>query len=249
MPLKPLIAGNWKMNGLKPSLNVAMEIARGCDVSVRARADVLICPPATLLYAMSAALVGTGVATGGQDCHALPSGAFTGDVSAEMLADAGASYVIVGHSERRTLHGEDNATVLAKAQAARRALLTPIICIGETLAEREAGRTLAVVKRQLRRSTPETIGADVVIASGPVWASGTGKTPTPADVAQVHGVIRAELQRHLGKAAVAAVRILYGGSVKPANAAELLALPDVNGALVGGASLTPQDFLPIVKAV
>jgi triosephosphate isomerase len=248
MTIKPLIAGNWKMNGLKPSLNAAMEIARSCDVSVRARADVLICPPATLVYALSAALIGTGVATGGQDCHQQASGAFTGDVSAEMLADAGASFVIVGHSERRTLHGEDSATVLAKAKAARRALLTPIICIGETLAEREAGKTLAVVKRQLKGSTPDDIGADVVIAYEPVWAIGTGKTPTPADVAEVHGVIRAELQRHLGKAAGAAVRILYGGSVKASNAAELLALPHVNGALVGGASLAAADFLPIVKA-
>jgi triosephosphate isomerase len=248
MSIKPLIAGNWKMNGLKASLNAAMEIARGCDAGARARADVLICPPATMLYTLSAAMLGTGVATGGQDCHAQASGAFTGDVSAEMLADAGASFVIVGHSERRTLHGESNEAVRAKAEAARRALITPIICIGETLAEREAGKTLAVVKRQLKGSTPEGIGADLVIAYEPVWAIGTGKTPTAADVAEVHAAIRAELGRHVGKAAAQGVRILYGGSVKPSNAAELLALPNVDGALVGGASLTAQDFLPIVKA-
>lgn len=248
--LKPLVAGNWKMNGLKMSLNTAMEIARGLDAATRHKVDVLICPPATLLFTMTPALIGTGVLTGGQDCHASTSGAFTGDIAATMIADSGASYVIVGHSERRTLHGETSADVRAKAQAALAAFLVPIICIGETLAEREAGKTIAVVKKQLRGSLPQNVsGAGVVIAYEPVWAIGTGKTPTSSDVAQVHSEIRAELSKLLGKAEAAKVRLLYGGSVKPSNAAELMALPDVNGALVGGASLQSADFLAIVKAI
>ncbi len=247
---KPLVAGNWKMNGLKASLGIAAEIARGLDADTRRKADVLICPPATLLHAMSAALIGTGVATGGQDCHASASGAFTGDISAAMLADSGASHVIVGHSERRTLRGETSAEVKAKAEAALAALLMPIICIGETLAEREAGKTIAVVKKQLRASLPDGAGGDqVVVAYEPVWAIGTGKTPTGSDVAEVHAEIRSELGKLLGKAEAAKVRVLYGGSVKPSNARELMALPNVNGALVGGASLQAADFLAIVKAV
>lgn len=247
---KPLVAGNWKMNGLRGSLETASAIARGVDAGVRAKVDVLICPPATILHALTAAMIGTGVATGGQDCHASPSGAFTGDISAPMLADAGASFVILGHSERRTLHGETSADVKAKAEAALRALLVPIICIGETLAEREAGRTIAVVQKQVRGSLPETAtGASVVIAYEPVWAIGTGKTPTAADVAELHAEIRAELGRLVGKAEAAKVKVLYGGSVKPSNAAELMALPDVNGALVGGASLKAEDFLGIIRAV
>jgi triosephosphate isomerase (TIM) len=247
---KPLVAGNWKMNGLRGSLETASAIARGVDAGVRAKVDVLICPPATILHALTAAMIGTGVATGGQDCHASPSGAFTGDISAPMLADAGASFVILGHSERRTLHGETSADVKAKAEAALRALLVPIICIGETLAEREAGRTIAVVQKQVRGSLPETAtGASVVIAYEPVWAIGTGKTPTAADVAELHAEIRAELGRLMGKAEAAKVKVLYGGSVKPSNAAELMALPDVNGALVGGASLKAEDFLGIIRAV
>lgn len=247
---KPLVAGNWKMNGLKASLNIAADIGRGLDVATRGKVDVLICPPATLVYAMTAALIGTGVATGGQDCHASSAGAFTGDVSAAMLADAGASHVIVGHSERRTLHGETSADVKAKAEAAIAALLVPIICIGEMLNEREAGKAIAVVKKQLRASMPESAGgAAVVIAYEPVWAIGTGKTPTSADVAEIHAEIRAELGKLLGKAEAAKVRILYGGSVKPSNAAELMAVPNVNGALVGGASLKAEDFLGIVNAI
>jgi triosephosphate isomerase (TIM) len=247
---KPLVAGNWKMNGLRGSLETASAIARGVDAGVRAKVDVLICPPATILHALTAAMIGTGVATGGQDCHASPSGAFTGDISAPMLADAGASFVILGHSERRTLHGETSADVKAKAEAALRALLVPIICIGETLAEREAGRTIAVVQKQVRGSLPETAtGESVVIAYEPVWAIGTGKTPTAADVAELHAEIRAELGRLMGKAEAAKVKVLYGGSVKPSNAAELMALPDVNGALVGGASLKAEDFLGIIRAV
>jgi triosephosphate isomerase (TIM) len=248
--LKPLVAGNWKMNGLKTSLETAVEIGRGIDVATRRKVDVLICPPATLLWTTSAALIGTGVATGGQDCHAGISGAFTGDISAAMIADCGASHVIVGHSERRTLHGETSADVKAKAEAALAAFLAPIICIGETLAEREAGKTIAVVKKQLRGSMPDgATGSTIVIAYEPVWAIGTGKTPTSADVAEVHVEIRAELGKLLGKAEAANVRVLYGGSVKPSNAAELMALPDVNGALVGGASLQATDFLGIIKAV
>jgi triosephosphate isomerase len=247
---KPLVAGNWKMNCLRGSLETASAIARGVDAGVRAKVDVLICPPATILHALTAAMIGTGIATGGQDCHASPSGAFTGDISAPMLADAGASFVILGHSERRTLHGETSADVKAKAEAALRALLVPIICIGETLAEREAGRTIAVVQKQVRGSLPETAtGASVVIAYEPVWAIGTGKTPTAADVAELHAEIRAELGRLVGKAEAAKVKVLYGGSVKPSNAAELMALPDVNGALVGGASLKAEDFLGIIRAV
>ncbi|MGL4438454.1 MAG: triose-phosphate isomerase [Bosea sp. (in: a-proteobacteria)] len=246
---KPLVAGNWKMNGLKQSLDTALDIGRGLDANTRRKVDVLICPPATLLYTMTAALIGTGVATGGQDCHANASGAFTGDISAAMLADCGASYVIVGHSERRTLHGESNADVKAKAEAALAARLVPIICVGETLAEREGAKTLAVVRKQLRGSLPDIAsGTVIVIAYEPVWAIGTGKTPTSADVAEVHAEIRSELGKMLGKAEAAKVRILYGGSVKPSNAAELMALPNVNGALVGGASLQAADFLGIIKA-
>lgn len=248
-PPRPLIAGNWKMHGLKASLATAVDVAKGFDAAARSKVDMLICPPATLLYTMTAALIGSGVATGGQDCHATFSGAFTGNISAEMLADLGASYVIVGHSERRTLHGESSADVKAKAQAALCAFLTPIICIGETLAEREAGKALAVVKKQLRGSMPEGAGGEnVVIAYEPVWAIGTGKTATPADVAEVHGAIRAELARIVGKSEAARTRILYGGSVKPSNAAELLRTENVNGALVGGASLVAADFLAVTKA-
>jgi triosephosphate isomerase len=246
---KPLIAGNWKMNGLKASLNTAAEIGRALDLAARRKTDVLICPPATLLYLMSAALVGTGVLTGAQDCHAESAGAFTGDIAAPMLADAGASCVIVGHSERRTLHGESDAVVKAKAEAVRANLMAPIICVGETLSEREAGQTLAVVRRQLHGSWPTGGDGDCIIAYEPVWAIGTGKTPTAQDVAAVHADIRAELEKLIGAGEAARVRILYGGSVKPSNAAELLALPNVDGALVGGASLQAQDFLGIIKAV
>lgn len=246
---RPLVAGNWKMNGLRAALTTAVEVGKGLDAAMRGKVEVLICPPATLLYTASAALIGTGVATGGQDCHAAASGAFTGDIAAEMLADLGATYVIVGHSERRTFHGESNATVKAKAEAALAAFLTPIVCIGETLAEREAGKALAVVKKQLRGSLPAgATGSNIVVAYEPVWAIGTGKTATPADVAEVHAEIRAELGRMLGKAEAAKVRILYGGSVKPSNAAELMKTPNVNGALVGGASLVAADFLAIATA-
>ena len=243
-----LIAGNWKMNGLRQSGGVLAEA-----LAERARGagplgwDPLVCPPAPLLGPVGAALQGSAVALGGQDCHPAPSGAHTGDVSAEMLADAGCRYVIVGHSERRADHGEDDALVRAKAEAAATAGLVPIVCVGETAAQRGAGEALAVIEAQVTGSLPRAMdGADMVIAYEPVWAIGTGQTATPADVAEVHGHIRGLLARLLGGAGAAkAVRILYGGSVKPENAAELLAVADVDGALVGGASLNAEDFWAI----
>ncbi len=247
--IRPLVAGNWKMNGLKADLAIAAEVAKGYDATLKAAVDLAICPPATLLYMASAALIGSRIATGGQDCVAQESGAFTGDLSAQMLADAGAVFAIVGHSERRTLHGESNAMVKAKAEAAQRGLLVPIVCVGETKDERQAGKALAVVKKQLRGSVPDgSTAATLVVAYEPVWAIGTGLTPTAADVAEMHAAIRAELARLLGKPAASAVRLLYGGSVKPSNAAELMSVAHVDGALVGGASLKADDFLAIARA-
>ncbi len=247
--IRPLVAGNWKMNGVRADLAIAAEVAAGYDLALKSAVDLALCPPATLLYMMSAALLGSRIATGGQDCGVAASGAFTGEVSAAMLADSGATFAIVGHSERRALHGETNAVVRAKAQAAQAALLVPIVCVGETQAEREAGKALAVVRKQLRGSVPEgSKAATLVVAYEPVWAIGTGLTPTPADVGQMHEAIRAELARILGKPAAAGVRLLYGGSVKPGNAAELMSVAHVDGALVGGASLKAQDFLAIARA-
>jgi triosephosphate isomerase len=212
-------------------------------------ADAMICPPATLLSRAQGILSGSSVALGAQDCHPLVSGAHTGDIAAEMLKDAGASAVIVGHSERRTDHGETDALVNAKASAAHRADLTAIICIGETEAQRREGTTLEIIRRQVEGSVPEaSLAENTVIAYEPVWAIGTGLTPTPADVAEVHGFIRGELGRLLGGEESSRMRILYGGSVKPANAGELLFVPDVNGALVGGASLKAEDFYAILSA-
>jgi triosephosphate isomerase (TIM) len=216
---------------------------------LRQRVELLVCPPATLVDRLAREAVGTRIGIGGQDCHAAESGAHTGDIAAEMLADAGASYVIVGHSERRADHGESNETVRVKAAAAQRAGLTPIVCVGESRAERDRGRTLSVVKGQLRGSLPEGIGADaLVVAYEPVWAIGTGLVPTAADVAEVHELIRAELRRAVGRDGAPGVRILYGGSVKPSNAAELMAVANVDGALIGGASLVAADFLSIAEA-
>jgi len=247
--IRPLVAGNWKMNGLKADLAISAEVAKGYDSGLKASVDLAICPPASLLYIASAALVGSRIATGGQDCSPQAFGAFTGEISAAMLADAGASFVIVGHSERRMLHGETSTLVKAKAQAAQAALLVPIVCVGETRDEREAGKALAVVKKQLRGSVPEGAGAaTLVVAYEPVWAIGTGLTPTKADVADMHEAIRAELGRLLGKAAASGVRLLYGGSVKPSNAAELMSVAHVDGALVGGASLKAEEFLAIARA-
>ena len=240
--IRPLVAGNWKMNGLSASGAELSKMAAGAD---GLKADLMVCPPATLVAAFAKAAKGSPIAIGGQDCHAAASGAHTGDISAEMLADAGATAVIVGHSERRTDHHETDAQVKAKALAAWRAGLTAIVCVGETRAEREAGKTLAVVGTQLAGSLPDGVAATrLVVAYEPVWAIGTGLTPTPADVAEVHAFIRKTLTDRFGEEG-SGVRILYGGSVKPSNAGELLAIADVNGALVGGASLKAEDFLGI----
>jgi triosephosphate isomerase (TIM) len=247
--IRPLVAGNWKMNGLGASLAELRSLQDRLAERPVPEADVLVCPPATLLTRARDALAGTRIGLGAQDCHPLPSGPHTGDISAEMLADAGASAVIVGHSELRTDHGETDALVSAKAKAALRAGLFAIICVGETEQERRDGATLEIVRRQLQGSVPEGARAqNTVIAYEPVWAIGTGLTPTPADVAEVHGFIRGELSQLLGQAESSILRLLYGGSVKPANASELLFVPDVNGALVGGASLKAGDFYAILSA-
>jgi triosephosphate isomerase len=244
---RPLVAGNWKMNGLKASAAELVKTMHGA-AGLWPKVDLMICPPATLILTFALAALGSKVQIGGQDCHAEPSGAFTGDISAEMLADLGASAVIVGHSERRTLHKETDAEVLAKAKAAWRAGLMAIVCIGETRAEREAGQTLDVLGRQLAGSLPDGVTAEnLVIAYEPVWAIGTGLTPTPADVAQAHQFIRTRMADRHGQSGQA-VRILYGGSVKPSNAKELMGVANVDGALVGGASLKAEDFLGIAAA-
>jgi triosephosphate isomerase len=241
---RPLVAGNWKMNGLKASAAELTRIIAG-STGLAGKADLMVCPPATLVCTFAEQARGSGVVIGGQDCHAEAAGAFTGDISAEMLQDAGAGAVIVGHSERRSLHKETDTEVRAKAQAAWRAGLMAIVCIGETRAEREAGQTLDVLGRQLDGSLPEGVtAANLVVAYEPVWAIGTGLTPTPADVAQAHEFVRKRIVERHG-AAGHAVRILYGGSVKPSNAKELMAVPNVDGALVGGASLKAEDFLGI----
>ncbi|MEE1613189.1 triose-phosphate isomerase [Microvirga sp. CF3016] len=246
---RPLVAGNWKMNGLKTSAKALTEIHAGYTPGLKAKVELAVCPPATLVSLFAYASVGSRVAIGGQDCHAKESGAFTGDLSAEMLADAGATYVIVGHSERRQYHKEKDVDVCAKAVAAHRAGLAAIVCVGETREERESGKTLAVVRKQLRGSIPvDSNSHNLVIAYEPVWAIGTGLTPTIADVAEVHALVRDELRRLVGKGEAPKVRILYGGSVKPSNAAELMSVENVNGALVGGASLVAADFLAIAGA-
>jgi triosephosphate isomerase len=241
----PLIAGNWKMNGLESSLAEAQAIAKGVTES---RVRVAICPPALLIHQMSEALAGTKVLVGGQDAHWDDAGAFTGDISAEMLADAGAKLVILGHSERREVYRETDELVARKAKAAIRHGLEPIICVGETLDQRKAGQALAVVTKQVRGSLPaELEGRDFAVAYEPVWAIGTGLTPTTGEIEDMHGSIRETLTAMFG-AAAARVPILYGGSVKPANAAEILHAREVGGALVGGASLKASDFLAIVHA-
>ena len=246
---RPLVAGNWKMNGLGASLAELKALKERLDRSPVPEAEIMVCPPATLLAQARWALTGSNILLGAQDCHPLPSGAHTGDLSAEMLADAGATAVIVGHSERRKDHGETDVLVNAKARAALRAGLTAIICVGETEEQRDQGNTLDIVRHQIEGSVPEGAGgSNIVIAYEPVWAIGSGVTPTPADIAEVHGFIHSELGRLLGKAEIGALRILYGGSVKPANASELLFVPDVDGALVGGASLTASDFYAILSA-
>lgn len=244
---RPLVAGNWKMNGLKTSAAQLGKLVEGVG-ALPDKADLLVCPPTTLVMMFAAAAHGSKIAIGAQDCHADPAGAFTGDISAEMLADAGATAVIVGHSERRTYHGETDAMVRAKALAAWRAGLLAIVCIGETQNQRAAGQTLDVVGAQLAGSLPNAVIAEgVVVAYEPVWAIGTGLTPTPADVAQAHGFIRERLTARFGETGEE-IRILYGGSVKPSNARELLGIANVDGALVGGASLKADDFLGIAAA-
>ena len=246
-PLRQLIAGNWKMNGLTPALGEAQALAAALKQSP-AKARVALCPPATLLAAMADSLAGSDVLVGGQDCHAEACGAFTGDISAEMLVDAGAELVILAHSERRTYYGETNRLAAAKARAALRAGLEPIICVGETLEERQAGRTLEVISRQVSGSVPvELKGRAFAVAYEPVWAIGTGLTPTLAQIEEAHRAIRIHLVKRLGASGETAP-ILYGGSVKPSNAQEILAAAEVGGALVGGASLKAEDFLAIVRA-
>ena len=245
--IRPLVGGNWKMNGLSADLSAAFKVRDGLSAA-DPDADVMICPPATLVAALADAAKGSRLLVGAQDCHWLASGAHTGDISAEMLRDAGAVAVIVGHSERRANHGELDRTVRLKVEAAHRAGLTAIMCVGETAGERRAGLTLEVVARQLQGSLPDNVtSGNTAIAYEPVWAIGTGLTPQPSDVVEVHTAIRNRLrERFAGEGD--AMRILYGGSVKPANARELMALANVNGALVGGASLKAQDFLGIVAA-
>jgi triosephosphate isomerase len=242
----PLIAGNWKMNGTVASLGEARAVAAGL-AGVTAR--VAICPPATLISWMDEALAGSAVIVGGQDCRAEESGAFTGDISAEMLADAGAAMVILGHSERRAGYGETDALVADKARAALRAGLAPIICVGETLGQRKAGEALAVVTGQVRGSLPPQLaGTAWAVAYEPVWAIGTGLTPTTAEIVEMHTAIRATLREMFGDDSDESP-ILYGGSVKPSNAAEILHAAEVGGALVGGASLKAADFLGIIQAL
>ena len=242
--IRHLIAGNWKMNGLKAQASEFGQMIAGAG-DVSAKVDLLICPPASLIATFATAAAGSAVKVGAQDCHPKASGAHTGDLSAEMLADAGASAIIVGHSERRADHGESDALVLSKAEAVWRAGLVAIVCIGETQAQRDSGETLDVCGAQLAGSLPDgATAANVVVAYEPVWAIGTGLTPTAKDVEQVHAFIRERLEaRFSGDGAK--MRILYGGSVKPSNAAELMAVASVNGALVGGASLKAADFLGI----
>lgn len=243
---RKLAAGNWKMNGGSAEL---AEIAALAQAHPAPGCDVLICPPATLVSRMAEAARGTAVAVGGQDCHANLKGAHTGDISAPMLKDAGATYVITGHSERRQDHAETDAVVRAKTGTALAEDLIAVVCIGETLAEREAGQTLDVVGTQLAGSLPDNATAEtVVVAYEPVWAIGTGLTPTLEQIAEVHDFMRAQLEARFGQELGNGIRLLYGGSVKPSNAAEIFAVSNVDGALVGGASLKAADFGAIVAA-
>ena len=245
MHTSKLIAGNWKMNGLGASL-AEVEALRAALAEAAPACRVALCPPATLVERMARA-AGQGIEVGGQDCRAETHGAFTGDVSAGMLKDAGATLVILGHSERRQGYGETDALVASKAEAALAAGLSPIICVGETLEQREAGRAVEIVRSQIMGSLPQSLaGRDFAVAYEPVWAIGTGLTPTLEQIEEVHRAVRAAMIERLGLA-VAATPILYGGSVKPDNAREILAVPEVGGALVGGASLKAADFLGIIR--
>ncbi|MES2433840.1 MAG: triose-phosphate isomerase [Pseudomonadota bacterium] len=244
--MKKLAAGNWKMNGNRAAL---AEVSALLAAHPAPNCEMLLCPPTTLLAEMAALAAGAALHVGGQDCHAKTSGAHTGDISAAMLADAGASHVILGHSERRADHGESDALVRAKVEAAIAAGLIAVVCLGETEAQRDAGETLAVIGAQLDGSVPAgASAAQLVLAYEPVWAIGTGRTPTLEQIAEVHAFLRARLTAHIGTEA-AKTRLLYGGSVKPSNAAEIFAVPDVDGALVGGASLKAVDFGAIVSAL
>ena len=246
--VKPLVAGNWKMNGVRNSLDELKAMAAGVQIPLSEKVETLICPPATLLYVATALATDSPLMIGAQDCHTKQSGAHTGDISADMIADCFGTHVIVGHSERRTDHEETDELVSEKAAAAWSAGLVAIICIGETEAERKAGETLDVLKRQLAGSVPDEATADnTVIAYEPVWAIGTGLTPTAADVEEAHAFMRRELVARFGDEGKG-MRLLYGGSVKPGNARELMGVANVDGALIGGASLKAADFLAIYKA-
>jgi triosephosphate isomerase len=247
--ITPLIVGNWKMNGLRNALDELATLAQLLTTGEAPRAMVVVCPPATILHAAASRGATSGILAGGQDCHWDASGAHTGDIASGMLADAGAQYVIVGHSERRTDHGETDEMVRRKAEAAIGAGLKPVICIGETEAERDAGQAEAVVLRQLADSVPDGGGQHVIaVAYEPVWAIGTGRTPSLEDIRTIHAAIRQGLVSRFGERG-AAIHILYGGSVKPNNAREILSVEEVNGALVGGASLVANDFYTIIQAV
>ncbi len=244
---RKLAAGNWKMHGLGADLAELDALARAHPAPA---CEILICPPAPLIHRAAQRVAGTPLRIGGQDCHAAAAGAHTGDVSAAMLADAGASHVILGHSERRADHDERNEEVRAKARAALQAGLAAIICLGETLAEREAANTLDIIAGQMSGSIPDAVtGESLVIAYEPVWAIGTGRVPSADQIGEVHGFIRARMERRFGAGVGRSVRLLYGGSVKAGNAAEIFAVPDVDGALVGGASLRAADFAPIIAAL
>ncbi len=244
--MRKLAAGNWKMNGTADSL---AEIDALIEAHPSSACDILICPPATLLTRMSDRTSGSAVAAGAQDCHASASGAHTGDISADMIADAGGSYIIVGHSERRADHGETDADISAKTSAVWSAGLKAIVCVGETLSEREAGQTLDIVGGQIAASLPDGVTSqNTVVAYEPVWAIGTGKVPTLEEIAEVHDDIRSRLVARFGDDANG-IRLLYGGSVKPSNASEIFAVSNVDGALVGGASLKASDFSGIISAL
>lgn len=243
---RKLAAGNWKMNGTHAALT---EIATLTASHTEPGVDILICPPATLIDPAAQMVIGTEIQIGGQDCHSAENGAHTGDLSASMIAEAGATHVIIGHSERRADHGETDATVRAKTIAARNAGLTPVVCVGETLDVREAGNAVQVVVDQLTASLPDDTDGTVVVAYEPVWAIGTGKVAAPSDIAEMHDALRTALTARFGADVAGAMRLLYGGSVKPGNAAEIFATSNVDGALVGGASLKAADFSPIINAL
>ncbi|MFV0513117.1 MAG: triose-phosphate isomerase [Jhaorihella sp.] len=244
---RKLAAGNWKMNGTGADLAEIGSLAQGYP---QAGVDIVICPPATLIHRAAAVVADSAVTIGGQDCHTRTAGAHTGDISAEMLRDAGAGHVITGHSERREDHGERNEAVRGKARAAMQAGLCAIVCMGESQAEREAANTLDIIAGQLSGSVPDmATGENLVIAYEPIWAIGTGLVPSLEQIGEVHGFIRVRLERRFGAGVGRSVRLLYGGSVKADNAAAIFAVPNVDGALVGGASLRAADFTPIIAAL